>query len=288
MKLKFIFWSLLCFFCVTALAKSSHAKPSKAAPVPVAPAPPVAPVAPVLPAPVVAAPVAKVLNPGNFLALHSGYGVHSSSLTGTGFNSDLSGAMGLIYGAEFSHLSETGIQFRIKYDKATADQEAPAGITPTNITVTREEFRFLASVSAWESGEPDILRLGAGYSFIQNGATDTLPNNVLTKQSSQGLILNATSLYKFNPLWSLESEVLIYLPHKVQESPQVTGYNPNFVGAEIKFAVDYVFSEQLVGFIGASYRLDQVSYEGTVDRGVTNGQDSRTLLAFPVGLKIGY
>jgi hypothetical protein len=287
-KKRILIWSLLGLICVTAFARSSHAKSSKPTPAPVTPAAPAATPAPVAPLATIVPAAAKLQNPGNFIALHSGYGIQSSSLTGTGFNSDLSGAMGLIYGAEISHQSaNTGIRYSLKFENASAEQEAPAGVTPADITVLREEYRFVASIPTWNSGGED-LRLGIGYSFLQTGATDTLPNNVMTKQSSQGVILNAAYQVKVNPEWSVGTEVLLYLPHKVQESPQVTGYNPNFVGAEVKILVDYTFSEQLVGFIGASYRMDQVSYEGTVDRGVTDGHDSRNLFAIPVGLKIGY
>lgn len=280
MKIKVLTWSFFTLLYVSAFAaEDKHVKAVKPA---ASPAAPIAPVAVVVTTP---SPQANI----NFISLHSGYGVHSSSLTGTGFNSDLSGAMGLIYGVEVAHQSAaTGIRYSLKYENATAEQEAPTGVTPTDISVSREEFRFLAAIPAWNSGAGEDLRLGVGYSVLKTGATDTLPNNVMTKQSSQGLVLNAAYQVKLNTLWSAMTEVLLYLPHKIEESPQVTGNNPNFVGAEVKLLVDYVFSENLVGFIGASYRLDQVSYEGTASRGVTNGQEARNFFAIPVGIKVGF
>lgn len=268
MKINVLTWSLITLLYVSVFAAQD--KPAQVKPA--------------------ATPVAVVaLAPQNFIALYSGYGVHSSSLTGTGFNSDLSGAMGLIYGVELSHQrSESGIRYIFRYDNATADQAAPAGVTPTDISVRREEFRVMASIPTWNSGAGEDLRLGVGYSLLQTGATATSPNNVLTEQNSQGVVLNAIYHTVFNSEWSTATEVLIYLPHKIEESPQVTGTNPNFVGAELKLLVDYVFSENLTGFIGASYRLDQVSFEGTGSRGVTNGQDGRNFFALPVGIKFRF
>ncbi len=161
-------------------------------------------------------------------------------------------------------------------------------MTPTNLTLFREEFGFVISISPWDSGNFENLSLGLGYGILQTGATETAPNNLLTKQSSQGLRFNAVHKTKLKSDWSILSEYLIYLPHQIKESQQITGYNPKFISAELKFLAEYPITDDIVGFVGASYRIDQVSYDGSVSRGVTGGVDTRTQVAIPVGIKIGY
>ncbi len=232
---------------------------------------------------------AQSVEEGRYVGIHTGYGILSSKLSGSGFNSDLPEKGGLLYGIDFSYQNpDSGTQYNLKYDKAGVDQSAPAGVTPTNLSVFREEFRFVISFAPWDSGRFENLRFGFGYGILQTGATDTSPNNVLTKQSSQGLLFNTSYKMKLKSDWSLLSEFLIYLPHQIKESQQVTGYNPKFIGAELKFSAEYPLSDDIVGFAGASYRMDQVSYDGSVSRGVTGGQDTRTQFAIPVGIKIGY
>lgn len=232
---------------------------------------------------------AQSVEEGRYIGLQSGYGILSSSLSGSGFNSDLPGKGGLLYGVDFSYQNpDSGTQYNLKYDKAAVDQTAPSGVTPTSLSVFREEFRFVVSISPWDSGRFENLHIGFGYGILQTGATDTSPNNVLTKQSSQGLLFNAAYKMKMKSDLSLLSEFLIYLPHQIKESQQITGYNPKFIGAELKFSAEYPLSDDIVGFGGVSYRIDQVSYDGSVSRGVTGGQDTRTQLAIPVGIKIGY
>lgn len=232
---------------------------------------------------------AQSVEEGRYVGLHLGYGMLSSSLSGSGFNSDLPDKGGLLYGIDFSYQNPNEeAQYNLKYDKTTVDQTAPTGVTPTSLSVFREEFRFLVSISPWDSGRFENLRIGFGYGILQTGATNTSPNNVLTKQSSQGLLFNASYKTKLKSDWSIISEFLIYLPHQIKESQQITGYNPKFIGAELKFLAEYLLSDDIVGFAGASYRLDQASYDGSVSRGVTGGQDTRTQLAIPFGIKIGY
>lgn len=232
---------------------------------------------------------AQSVEEGRYIGLQSGYGMLSSSLSGSGFNSDLPGKGGLLYGIDFSYQQpDSEIQYNLKYDKTSVDQTAPSGVTPTSLSVFREEFRFVISISPWDSGRFENLRIGFGYGILQTGATDTSPNNVLTKQSSQGLLFNATYKTKLKSDWSVLSDFLIYLPHQIKESQQITGYNPKFIGVELKFLAEYPLSDDIIGFAGASYRIDQVSYDGSVSRGVTGGQDTRTQLAIPVGIKIGY
>jgi opacity protein-like surface antigen len=226
---------------------------------------------------------------GKYISVHSGYGMMSSSLSGSGFNSDLGGEGGAIFGAEFSYKSAgSDVQYKLSYEKTSLDQDAPAGVTPTSLTVFREDFRFLMSFAPWDSGRLENFRVGLGYGVLGTGATNTTPNNVLTNQLSQGALFNLSYQSEWHTGCSLGSELLIYLPHQIQESAQVTGYNPKFIGAELKLTLDYLFSNQVSGFIGASYRVDQVTYEGSVSRGVTDGQDTRNMFAIPIGLKIGY
>lgn len=232
---------------------------------------------------------AQSVEEGRYVGLQSGYGMLSSSLSGSGFNSDLPNKGGLLYGIDFSYQnSDSETQYNLKYDKTSVDQMAPSGVTPTSLSVFREDFRFVISISPWDSGKFENLRIGFGYGILQTGATNTSPNNVLTKQSSQGLLFNASYKMKLKSDWSMLSEFLIYLPHQIKESQQITGYNPKFIGAEIKFLAECPLSDDIVGFAGASYRMDQVSYDGSVSRGVTGGQDTRTQLAIPIGIKIGY
>lgn len=232
---------------------------------------------------------AQSIEEGRYFAIQSGYSVLSSNLSGSGFNSDLPGKGGLLYGIDFSYQTpDSSTQYNLKYEKSEVDQSAPSGVTPASLSVSREEFRLLVSISPWDSGKLENLRVGLGYGILQTGATNTSPNNVLTKQSSQGLLLNVIYKTKLKSEWSILSEFLVYLPHQINESQQVTGYNPKFIGSELKFTAEYPLSDDIVGFAGASYRVDQVSYDGSVSRGVTNGKDIRTQFAIPVGIKIGY
>ncbi|MBL7672358.1 MAG: hypothetical protein JNM39_17895 [Bdellovibrionaceae bacterium] len=226
---------------------------------------------------------------GRYIAVQSGYGILSSNLSGAGFNSSLPGKGGILYGVDLSYQNQdSGTQYNLKYDKVAVDMTAPSGVTPTSISVFREELRFGASIAPWDSGVFEHLRLGLGYAMLTTGGTDTSPNNVLTKQSSQGIFVSALYKMKIETDWVILPELLIYLPHQVKESQQITGYNPKFIGYELKLSTEYSLSDDIVGYVGISYRTDQVSYDGLVNRGVTGGQDTRTLIAIPVGIKIGY
>lgn len=232
---------------------------------------------------------AELADEGKYISLQSGYGLLSSNLSGSGFNSNLPSKGNVLYGIDFSYQNaNSDIRYNLKYDRISVDQNAPAGVTPTKLSVYREELRFMISILPWDSGHFENLRIGFGYGILHTGATDTSPNNVLTKQSSQGLLFNATHKMKLKSDWSMLSEFLIYLPHQIKESQQITGYNPKFIGSELKFLAEYSLADDLIGFAGASYRIDQVSYDGSVSRGVTGGQDTRTQLAIPIGIKIGY
>lgn len=226
---------------------------------------------------------------GRSIAIQYGYGVLSSNLSGAGFNSSLPEKAGPLYGVDLTYQNqESEIQYHFKYDKVAVQMPAPSGVTPTNLSVFHEDLRFGASVVPGDSGGLENLRLGIGYSILSAGGTNTAPNNVLTKQSSQGLFVSSSYKMKIETDWSLISEFSLYLPHQVKESQQVTGYNPKFIGYELKLTADYPLFDDINGYAGISYRTDQVSYDGSVNRGVTGGQDTRTLIAIPIGIKIGY
>lgn len=234
---------------------------------------------------------AKNVDEGRYLSLYSGYGSLSSSLTGSGFNADLPGKSGLILGSEISYQTkDTDNQFTIKYDKITLDQDAPSGVTPSNISVSREEFRFLFSFLPFDSGSLQDLKLSVGYALLESGATSTSPNNVMTKQNSQGFVFGASHKFKLPSAsaFTVTPGVLFYLPHRFSESQQTTGYNSNYVGLEAQVMAEYLFSDNLLMFAGVSYRSDKVTFGGSVDRGVTNGTDTRVYISMPVGLKIGF
>jgi hypothetical protein len=232
---------------------------------------------------------AQSVEEGRYLAIRSGYGLLSSSLAGSGFNSELPSKGGVIYGVDMSCQNlDSDTWYKLSYDKISVDQVAPSGVNPSNISIYREEIRFVVSFAPWDAGALEKLRLGIGYSFLESGGPNTSPNNILTTQTSQGLILNALYSSKFKSKYVLQTEFLIYLPHQIRESQQVTGYNPKYIGAELKVTADYALSEDILGFVGLSYRYDQVSFSGSVNRGVTGGQDTRTMFAIPIGIKIGY
>lgn len=232
---------------------------------------------------------AQSVDEGRYIAIQSGYGILSSSLSGTGFNSDLPNKGGFLYGVNLSYQNQdSGTQYNLQYDKVAVDLSAPSGVTPASLSIFRQELRFTVSIAPWDSGSFENLRLGVGYAILETGGTNTSPNNVLTNQSSQGLLLNASYKMKIKSDWLVLPEILIYLPHQVKESQQVTGYNPKFIGYELKVSGEHPLSDDIVGYAGISYRTDQVSYDGSVNRGVTRGQDTRNLITIPVGIKIGY
>lgn len=227
---------------------------------------------------------------GRYVALQTGYGILSSSLSGSGFNSDLPGKGNLIYGLDLTYRdSDNEVGYSFKYDKAESQETAPSGLTPADLTVSREDIRLMASFAPWD--ELESLRLGVGYSRLKTGATETSPNNILTEQISQGLMLNALWTSQLELMDSdvvVNYEGLLYLPYEVRESAQVTGYNASYLGAEAKVTAEYPVWGEAVGFFGLGYRYDQVTYSGSVSRGVTDGTDVRTMMMIPVGIKFGY
>ncbi|MBX3034495.1 MAG: hypothetical protein KF865_11275 [Bdellovibrionaceae bacterium] len=226
---------------------------------------------------------------GRFVSLYSGYGMLSSDLSGSGFNSNLPARGAGIFGASASYQgSESNARFSVDYNRIAASYNSPSGISPGSISLTREEFSFLATFAPWENGKVENLRLGIGYEYLKSAGSDTLPNNVVNRQTSQGILLSLSYLEKFGSDFSLLGEIRLYLPHQISEGPQTTGYNPKMMGEEARLIGEYLFSESMSVFTGVTYRQDQVSFDGSVDRGVTGGRDTRTLIAFPVGLKVGY
>jgi hypothetical protein len=240
-------------------------------------------------APSIVVPSLQTFESGRYLQINSGYGMFSSALTGAGFNADIPGKFDFIYGLSFSFQSpDSGTRFLLDYDKTSNEQNAPSGLSPSSITLTREEFKFLVSVTPWQENRLQNLRLGLGYGLLKSGATDTLPNNVLSNQVSQGLHLFANYKMNYKPQWNLILEGGLYLPHQIKESSQVTGNNPKYLGLEASAQADYSWLQNFIIFFGANYRIDQVSYDGTASRGVTSGKDTRTLFTIPVGIKISY
>lgn len=231
---------------------------------------------------------AESVEEGRFIGVHTGYGMSSSDLTGTGFNAKLPSKGSVIYGGEISYQATgSDTQFSLKHDRTSYSMNAPTGVTPTSLTGFREDTRLMVTVAPWE-GSLENLRLGFGYGVLRTGATDTATYNVMNKQTSQGPMFNIANKWKFKSDWSLQSELLLYLPHRVIESPQITGNNGQMLGAEAKISIEYLVSENILAFIGASYRMDRATYSGSETRGVTDGVDTRTYIAIPVGLKIGY
>ena len=234
---------------------------------------------------------AKSVDQGQYVALEAGYGQTSSSLTGTGFNSDLPGKAGLVTGLDLSYRNqENDIGYNFEYQNIDSKATAPASLTPSDVSLTREEIKFLISFSPWSSPELENLRLGLGYGYLKSTATKTLPNNIVTEQISQGAIFNATwaAELESQPEVLLNYEALIYLPHSVRESAQVTGYNPSYLGVEVRITAEYSFWNNTLAYAGVGYRTDQVSFDGSVSRGVTSGKDVRATLTIPVGIKFGY
>ncbi len=226
---------------------------------------------------------------GRYVSIYSGYSLLSSNLSGTGFNADLPQKGGPLYGFDLAYQSaDTSALYILKYSSIHTEQSSPTGITPSKMRIDREDYSFIGSFTPWDSGALENLRLGIGYGFLQSAGTNTSPNNVLTKQRSQGALFLLSFNSKLPSDWSVLSELLIYLPHQVKESNQVTGYNPQFISTELKLVAEYIFTDNSILFGGVGYRSDQVSYNGSVSRGVTDGKDKRTLLSFPVGIKFGY
>lgn len=232
---------------------------------------------------------AESVEDGRYLGIYSGYGMNSSSLTGTGFNATLPAKGAAIYGGEISYQgSDSETLYSLKYEKSSYSMNAPTGVTPTSLSGYREDVRLMVFVAPWDSGTFENVRIGFGYGILRTGATDTISYNVLNNQTSQGPMFSIGHKLKFKSDWALQSSLLVYLPHRVIESPQITGTNGQMLGAEAKLSLDYLISENIMAFLGVSYRMDRASYSGLETRGVTNGVDTRTYIAIPIGLKIGY
>lgn len=228
----------------------------------------------------------QIIDDGRYVSAYGGYGILSSELSGSGFNTELPSRGGLSYGADISYQRpDSDAWFDLSYAKTSVDQSAPNGVTPQQISTYLEDWRFIFSFAIPNS---DKFRIGLGYGFLKSGGTSTSPNNVLTTQTSQGLIVNASYIWQLKTNLELRSGLLIYLPHQVSESDQVTGHNPRYLGAEAKVSMEYVLSGPFVAFTGVSYRRDQVSFSGTGSRGVSGGKDVRTIWTIPLGIKIGY
>lgn len=233
--------------------------------------------------------IAKAAADGRYIQPYMGYGNLSSKLTGSGFNSELPTNGGLVYGLEVGYQDKgRESQYSLKYEKISVDQNTAAGITPNAITIYREEIRFLYSFAPWEQSKLDKLRFQVGYAVLTSGGSNTSPNNILTKQQSRGVLLGTSYIYDFPSNWKLTPQILFYLPHSVKESQQVTGYNVTYLGIELKVSLDYVYSDKLTFNTGITLRNDTASFDGSVDRGVTNGKDSRDYFFIPVGVKFNY
>lgn len=232
---------------------------------------------------------AQVVTDGSYIAVHTGYGSVASELKGDGFTAELPYKGSFIYGAEVSYqFKESTKQVSFKYDKVRVEQDAPDGLSPSTITIDREEVRFLFSFSPWDTAELEHLKFGIGYGFLTSGATDTSPNNVMTKQTTQGLLLHAKHKLPIEGGWSINPEVLLYFPHQINETDQVTGYNPKYYGIELKIGGEYQVSERVKLFGALMHRTDTVSYSGSVSRDVRNGKDTRNYFSVPLGIKVDF
>lgn len=230
---------------------------------------------------------AQSVSENRYISLFTGYGALSSQLTGSGFNAELPAKGGMLYGLEASYQPKNDYnQYLLKYERISVEQDSPGGVSPSTMSTFREEIRFMFKFSPWDSGKLEKLRLGIGYALLESGGTITSPNNVITKQSSQGIVLNGSYDFEAPHDIILTPEVSLYLPHRFSESQQSTGYSSNYVGIELKLNIEHAFTDSIQGFFGISYRVDKVSFDGSGDRGVTSAKDERTYFSVPVGIKI--
>lgn len=224
-----------------------------------------------------------------YILVHSGYGISSSSLSGSGFNSTLPEKSGPLYGFDIAYkMNNIEPQFFLKYKKASAAFSGPTEVTPNQLSIFREEFRIGTNFGIWDTSFLENFRLGIGYATLKTGGTHTLPNNILTHQSTQGFFIQASYKYFIDMDKSITPEILFYLPHHIQESEQITGYNPKLESYEIKTLFEIQIFDNLVGQTGISYRIDRSIFEGSGNRGVIAGQDKRTYIEIPIGFKISY
>lgn len=226
---------------------------------------------------------------GSYINIYSGVTSQASQVSGAGFSSEIPGKNGSLLGADVSYqLKDSSARINFEYEHGSNSVSAPPGITPSQVTMSKTHYTLMGSFIPAESGALRNLRLGVGYSVLIQGADDTSPNNIVTMQSTQGLLLHAAYGMFISESLIVEPSLRIYLPYQISEKSQVSGNNPKFIGTEFKLTADYLLSDSFSFFAGVGYNRYQANFDGTGSRGTSGAQDVRTDLSLPLGFKLGY
>ncbi|MBX3040539.1 MAG: hypothetical protein KF789_07535 [Bdellovibrionaceae bacterium] len=229
------------------------------------------------------------IDDGRYINIYSGITSLSSNVSGSGFSSELPGKSGPMLGADVSYqFKDSSARVNFFYEHGSNSVNSPSGLTPSQITMSKNQYTLMVSFVPVDSGMFQNLRLGLGYSVLMQGGDDTSPNNISTMQSSQGLLLHASYEIKAGDSFIIQPGLGIYLPYQISEKSQVSGNNPKFMGTELKLTVDYLISDSFSIFAGVEYNRYQANFDGTGSRGTSSAQDVRTDLALPLGFKLGY
>ena len=223
------------------------------------------------------------LMPGSSIDINGGAAIMSTSLTGTGFAADTSGTTGLSYGGNLGYAWSKGSCLHFKYSESGAQFSPPATISPSKIKATQSEFTFYGIFQPFEDSGAKNLRFGLGYTQLIY-AVDSNSPAIITTQRSQGLDLLVENDFDINDKYNMTAMGLLYLPHQFAESDSHTGFNPKYLGIEGGLRFNWNTREDLKTYLALVYRLDQVSFEGTGNRGVTGGTDTRTTIKILAGV----
>lgn len=229
----------------------------------------------------------EVANSGPSLDFQAGLSTLNAKLDGEGFSTDVGGDQGLTYGADISYGWASGFRLHLKYSQAGGKFDAPTGTTPASIDATRTEYMLAGTFSPWESGRLSKLRVGAGYGMV-NYVVDESSPVVVTSQYSRGISAMAQHDFDFSEKWGLGLKALFYMPHAFNEKEVTTGTNPKYWGQELSAQVNWQLKEDLRVYVAMVYRTDTIRFDGTGTRGVTAATDTRTMMLYPVGLKLDF
>lgn len=228
-----------------------------------------------------------VLNSGLRVEGNFGMSSMSSKLEGTGFSADQKNSAGTTFGGNVSFGWPNGFRVFAKFQQTEAQMDTPTSVTPDKIDARREETSIYVLANMSEDSSKSPFRLGIGYALLNYSVDSTTPV-LMTTQSSQGLMLMGEKDFEVGESWRSGLGLSLYLPHTFSEQNTNTGFNPRFVGLEFSGRIAYVLREDIQIYLMPVLRQDTVKFDGSGNRGVTGGIDSRTTILIPLGMRVDF
>lgn len=209
--------------------------------------------------------------------------------TGSGFTASQPAALGSTFGSSLQvKATPLSLTFVAQYNLTQANQEVASGLSPSKISLKKEEFSLHGLNEAVFKDKWYSFKIGVGYKLQKYEADQTKPNVAVTTQTTQGLYFALNKSLQIQENAVAEFDFKLHLPNRVHEEATSTGTNPSFLGTEFQFTWHKSFRPNWSYTLGAKIQYEQASYTGVGARGTNSADDIRSNFNLPIGLEYNF